>query len=183
MKENGFPMTIKLDTQVYEEVMEDNETWKGFSTIVTDEHENLISSFHHSTMHNRVLWAKGFFAAIEYKEPWAKDKWFDKDWKDPEMELEGNVDVGDWIVTIDDKVMRVDMDSQPDLPYERITRFASRGEAKNAKEINELVQDLKREKSSNKAAWDQYGSELCAGDMIGGEKTIENKIKELRCQN
>jgi len=173
-------MTIKLATEVYEEVMEDDEVWKGYSTLVTDENENLIASFHHQNFRDRILWSKGFFAAIKYKEPWSVDKWYNPDWKDPELELDGNVDVGDWVVSNDDKVMRVDMDSQPDLPFERIKRFATKGEAKNAKEINELVQELKREKASNLAAWNMYGSELCAGDMSRKEKAIEDKIKELK---
>ena len=67
-----------------------------------------------------------------------------------------------------------------DIPFERIERFATRGEPKNAKKINELVQDLKREKASNKASWDMYGSELCAGDMIGKEQAIKEEINELR---
>lgn len=46
-------------------------------------------------------------------------------------------------------------------------------------ELEELKQELKELKESNKSAWDTYGSELCAGGMIAEEKKLEEKIKEL----
>jgi len=158
---------------------------EGWKTIVIDENESIIATFIHGEYRDRLRWMDGFFAALKYKEPWSVDKWYREDWKEPSLPLinddeTSNIDVGDWIVTTDDKVRRIDMDSQPDLPFEIIKRFATRAEAKNAKEINELVDDLKREKASNKASWDMYGSELCAGDMINKERVLEDKIAELR---
>jgi len=187
LKENGFPMTISIDTEVYEEVMEDNETWKGYESIVTDKDQNIVGRFHHSVFRDRVMWVKGFFAALTLNTPDLDEEWENKSlWKGPETPLMGkgercNVNVWDWIVTNDDeKVLRVSHDDDMDIPFERIKRFATRGEAKNATKINELIQDLKREKASNKASWDMYGSELCAGDMIGKEEAIAKEIKELR---
>ena len=115
-----------------------------------------------------------------------EDEWNKKVlWKGPETPLIGeneisNLSVWDWIVTKDDKVLRISHDDDANIPFERIERFATRGEAKNANKINELVQELKREKASNRAAWDMYGSELAVGDMVEAEKDIEKEIKKLR---
>ena len=45
------------------------------------------------------------------------------------------------------------------------------------KTIEELEQELLEMKESHKSAWDTYGSELCAGDMIAQEKKLELEIK------
>lgn len=47
-------------------------------------------------------------------------------------------------------------------------------------ELRELENELEELKKSNKAAWDRYGSELCAGEMIAQEKALEKKIKQLK---
>ena len=73
------------------------------------------------------------------------------------------------------------MDSQPDLPYEDIVRHASEGEVEHRDKIHELQKTLEKLKDDNQSAWETYGSELCAGDMIGQEKSIEEQIEELRC--
>jgi hypothetical protein len=44
------------------------------------------------------------------------------------------------------------------------------------KTIEELEQELEELRESNKASWDTYGSELCAGDMIGKEQALEKEI-------
>lgn len=44
------------------------------------------------------------------------------------------------------------------------------------KSIEELEKELEELKESNKASWDTYGSELCAGDMIGRERALEKEI-------
>jgi len=49
-----------------------------------------------------------------------------------------------------------------------------------SKRLEVLESSLKSLRESNKAAWDMYGSELCAGDMIGQEKALEEKIKKLK---
>jgi hypothetical protein len=109
-------------------------------------------------------------------------------WKGPDIPLiedneTSNIEIGDMVVTTEGLVVRVNMHDQPDLPFKRIARFATRAEATNSEEINKLVKELAKVEESNKASWDTYGSELCAGSMIGEENAIENKIKELRCQN
>lgn len=48
------------------------------------------------------------------------------------------------------------------------------------KSIEELEQELREMEESHKAAWDTYGSELCAGDMIGKEQALRDKITELK---
>jgi hypothetical protein len=190
-KEHGFPIDLRIETEPYEEVMEDNEIWRGFKSIVIDEEENIITSFVHSIYRDRIRWVSGFMEGIKYKEKTTLEKNIDElfntpePWKGPEIPLlnddeTSNMEVGDWIVTKEGKVQKIMMDSQEDLPFEIIERFATSAEAKNAKEINELVQDLKREKVYNKSAWDTYGSELCAGDMINKERALENKIAKLR---
>lgn len=48
---------------------------------------------------------------------------------------------------------------------------------KNLKELEKELEDLRE---SNRGAWEMYGSELCAGDMIGQEKYLEDQIKKLK---
>ncbi len=43
-----------------------------------------------------------------------------------------------------------------------------------------LEQELEELEESNRSSWDMYGSELCAGDMIGKEQNLRDKIKELK---
>ena len=49
-----------------------------------------------------------------------------------------------------------------------------------SKTIEELESELEELKGSNRSLWDMYGSELCAGDMIGQEQALEEKIKKLK---
>jgi hypothetical protein len=46
--------------------------------------------------------------------------------------------------------------------------------------IEELESELESLKESHRSLWDMYGSELCAGDMIGQETFLEEKIKKLK---
>lgn len=48
------------------------------------------------------------------------------------------------------------------------------------KTIEELEKELEELKASNMASWEMYGSELCAGDMSGKERALEDKIDELK---
>ena len=48
------------------------------------------------------------------------------------------------------------------------------------KRIEELEKELEELKASNKASWDMYGSELCAGDMLGKEAAIQKEIDKLK---
>ena len=47
------------------------------------------------------------------------------------------------------------------------------------KTIEELEKELEELKASNKASWDMYGSELCAGDMSAKEDALQDEIDEL----
>lgn len=47
-------------------------------------------------------------------------------------------------------------------------------------EIKKLEKELKKLEEYNASAWQMYGSELCAGEMIGKENELENKIKKLK---
>jgi hypothetical protein len=44
----------------------------------------------------------------------------------------------------------------------------------------QLEEELKILKEFHKDSWGQYGSELCAGDMIAQEEKLEEKIKNLK---
>lgn len=65
-KENGFPMTILIETDNYEDVMEDNELWKGYESIVTDENGELVAKFTHGSLRDRMHWVLGFFEGLKY---------------------------------------------------------------------------------------------------------------------
>jgi len=47
------------------------------------------------------------------------------------------------------------------------------------KKLEQLKQELRELKESNKSIWEMYGSELCAGDMISKEQKLEEQIKKL----
>jgi len=51
-----------------------------------------------------------------------------------------------------------------------------------AKTIEELEKELSNLKDHHKSAWDTYGSELCAGDMIAQEEKLEKEIKKLKAE-
>ena len=64
LKENGFPMTIHIETSEYNNSIED---YKGYMSIVTDESGNVIDEFTHREYRGRVYWAGGFFKGLELK--------------------------------------------------------------------------------------------------------------------
>jgi len=49
--------------------------------------------------------------------------------------------------------------------------------------IKKLEKELEDLKSFHQSAWDTYGSELCAGDMIRQEEKLEKKIEKLKKEN
>ena len=49
-----------------------------------------------------------------------------------------------------------------------------------SKRLEILEQSLKKLREYNRSAWDTYGSELCAGEMIAEERALEEKIKKLK---
>ena len=50
-------------------------------------------------------------------------------------------------------------------------------------EIEKLEQDLVDLRSENLSAWNIYGSELCAGEMLKKERELEDKIEQLKLEN
>ncbi len=46
--------------------------------------------------------------------------------------------------------------------------------------IEDLESELEKLRESHRSLWDIYGSELCAGDMIGQERALVEKIKKLK---
>ena len=48
------------------------------------------------------------------------------------------------------------------------------------KTIEELEKELEELEESNRASWEMYGSELCAGDMSAKEQALRDKISELK---
>ena len=49
------------------------------------------------------------------------------------------------------------------------------------KEVLVLKAELRSMESFNSAAWEMYGSELCAGEMTGNENKIRVKMDLIRC--
>jgi hypothetical protein len=49
-----------------------------------------------------------------------------------------------------------------------------------SKRLEILEQSLAKLKEKNRSLWDTYGSELCAGEMIGEERALEEKIEHLK---
>jgi NTP pyrophosphatase (non-canonical NTP hydrolase) len=50
----------------------------------------------------------------------------------------------------------------------------------NKKTLEELEKELADLKAYHKSAWNTYGSELCAGDMIRQEEKLEKEIAKRR---
>ncbi len=50
----------------------------------------------------------------------------------------------------------------------------------NKKTIEQLEKELVDLKAYHKSAWDTYGSELCAGDMIRQEEELEKEIAKRK---
>jgi len=48
------------------------------------------------------------------------------------------------------------------------------------KTIEELEKELEELKASNLASWEMYGSELCAGGMIGAENVLQKEIQRRK---
>jgi hypothetical protein len=50
----------------------------------------------------------------------------------------------------------------------------------NEKTIEQLEEELEQMKSFHRGAWDTYGGELCAADMIAKETKLEEEIFRLK---
>ena len=49
-----------------------------------------------------------------------------------------------------------------------------------SKRLEVLESAFEKLKDSHRSLWDTYGSELCAGDMIGEEQALQEKINKLK---
>lgn len=63
LKENGFPMTLILETTSYS----DSNGESGYLTTVTDENEVEVGEFRHIELRDRIHWVDGFFTALRMK--------------------------------------------------------------------------------------------------------------------
>jgi len=61
LKENGFPMTIFIETSDFKDT---KEGFEGYISVVTDDEGNVISEFTHADLRARVHWSNGFFTAL-----------------------------------------------------------------------------------------------------------------------
>ena len=50
----------------------------------------------------------------------------------------------------------------------------------NEKTLEQLEEELEQMKSFHRGAWDTYGGELCAGDVIAKETKLEEEIFKLK---
>jgi len=174
LKNNGFPVDLEFKTEPYEDK---EENFHGFKSEVFVD-GNHFTDIIHSNYRDRVHYANGFLGSYEW-ETTGKYKWRGK--KKPLRENgDLDVEVGDWIVDVKDKVRKVKYDDDPEMPWKAIKRHATEAEVENVEKINILVDKLSKAKELNKSAWDTYGSELCAGEMIGEERKIEEEIEILR---
>ncbi|MFA5366537.1 MAG: hypothetical protein WC333_01245 [Dehalococcoidia bacterium] len=48
------------------------------------------------------------------------------------------------------------------------------------KTVEQLEQELKELKESNKRSWDMYGSELCVESLLEGERKLEKEIEKAK---
>lgn len=66
LKENGFPMTLYVETGDHEEVLDDDSVWKGYESIVTNENNKEVARFFHNTLFSRYHWINGFFEGLKH---------------------------------------------------------------------------------------------------------------------
>jgi hypothetical protein len=65
LEENGFPMTLILETDFnYEDPKND---FKGHYTKITDAAGNVVGEFAHTDLRARIHWVNGFFAALKLR--------------------------------------------------------------------------------------------------------------------
>ena len=174
LKNNGYPVDLFFETEEHHDEENDFHGWKS-KIFVDGAH---YRDFIHPEYRDRVKWANGFFAAYEW-EATGKYKWRGKE-KTHRENGDLDIEVGDWIVDKDGYVRRVDMDSDPDMPYEDIKHHASETQVENKDKINDLLNYLSDMKEDHEFAWNTYGSELCAGEMSAKERGVEKQIEELR---
>lgn len=63
-KENGFPISITVETTDYED--KENE-WKGYESTIFNENDGVIDKIYHDDLRERVAWVNGFFKGLTYE--------------------------------------------------------------------------------------------------------------------
>jgi hypothetical protein len=61
LKENGFPMTIHIETSDYEDLQ---EPFKGYQSTLTDDNGVELAKFRHTELRARIHFVNGFFTAL-----------------------------------------------------------------------------------------------------------------------
>jgi hypothetical protein len=130
LKENGFPVTIIIETEDFKDKFEGAEGFEGYHSVIKDEEGKVITQFAHKDLRARVHWANGYFTAFKSDLMRASDAL---------------------------KIMEAE---------------------KILKRIDQKKATLAEMKEHNKAAWDIYGSELCAGGMLSEEEKLQNEINQ-----
>lgn len=62
LKENGFPVTIIIETEDFKDKF---EGFEGYHSIIKDEEGKVITQFAHKDLRARVHWANGYFTAFK----------------------------------------------------------------------------------------------------------------------
>lgn len=62
LKENGFPVTIIIETEDFKDKL---EGFEGYHSVIKDEDGKVISQFAHKDLRARVHWANGYFTALK----------------------------------------------------------------------------------------------------------------------
>jgi hypothetical protein len=65
LEENGFPMTLILDTDF--NYYDPKTEFKGYYTKVTDAAGNIVGEFAHKDLRGRIHWVNGFFTALKLR--------------------------------------------------------------------------------------------------------------------
>jgi len=63
-KGHGYPMTLMCETT---NAKDEGFADEGYVTVVFDENHKKVSEFYHNELHDRALWAKGFYEGLEFK--------------------------------------------------------------------------------------------------------------------
>jgi hypothetical protein len=62
LKENGFPVTIIIETEDFKDKV---EGFEGYHSIIKDEEGKVITQFAHKDLRARIHWANGYFTALK----------------------------------------------------------------------------------------------------------------------
>jgi hypothetical protein len=65
LEENGFPMTLILDTEF--DYYDPKTEFKGHYTKVLDAAGSVVGEFAHKDLRGRIHWVNGFFTALKLR--------------------------------------------------------------------------------------------------------------------